>query len=288
MRKLRIILTIILATGFFVGLALFLIGYLRPKEAGILVESNPSADVYIDGLKVGKTPYEGTKRPGEIIIKLIPNTPEKNLIPFESKITLSSGIKTIVRRDFGDTEEKSASEIISFEKVGGKESFFSVITTPDSAQISLDGSIKGFTPIKKTGISQGPHQLIVSLEGYIERTISIVPYPGYRLVADIKLAKSDEKAPDEAVKESVKKIFVEILPTETNFLRVRDNPKNGIEVAQVKPGEKYPLLEEDSKTGWYKIEISKTEAGETVKTQGWVSNQFAKKVEELDSSNAAI
>jgi len=63
------------------------------------------------------------------------------------------------------------------------------------------------------------------------------------------------------------------LSTPTGFLRVRSEPSTaGEEVAQVDPGDRFPYLETDEDTGWFKIEY---EDGE----EGWVSNQYAKKVE---------
>ncbi len=101
------------------------------------------------------------------------------------------------------------------------------------------------------------------------------------------LGKKDENATDEA-----KKVFaqlasfltgtpsdsttalsgaqLQILDTPTGFLRVRANPSTSAsEITQVKPGEKYSLLEE--KASWYKIKVKEG-------TEGWVSGQYAKKL----------
>jgi hypothetical protein len=64
------------------------------------------------------------------------------------------------------------------------------------------------------------------------------------------------------------KTQVEILQTPTGILNVRNGPGTGYAViGQVSPGEKYDLLEESS--GWYKIKAAK---------EGWISNQYAKKL----------
>ena len=68
---------------------------------------------------------------------------------------------------------------------------------------------------------------------------------------------------------------VEILQTDTGFLRVRENPSTlGKEIRQVRPGESYSLLDIDGKTGWFKIEL---EDG----TVGWISNQYAREIESV-------
>src|SRR3990167_5736991 len=62
---------------------------------------------------------------------------------------------------------------------------------------------------------------------------------------------------------------VEILPTPTGILNVRDGPSQTNKVlTTIKPGEKYELTAE--KSGWYKIKVGATE--------GWISSQYAKKL----------
>ena len=84
-----------------------------------------------------------------------------------------------------------------------------------------------------------------------------------QLVAFLTGAASDTTtAPDGAQ--------IQVLDTPTGFLRVRANPSTGAsELTQVKPGEKYSLLEE--KSGWYKIRVKEG-------LEGWVSGQYAKKL----------
>lgn len=274
MKKFAIILAVLGVLILVVGIGYFLYGFLKPKMAGISINSSPSSTVYINGIRVGKTPYDGTRSPGEITLRLVPDAGDKQLAFFETKLTLGSGIKTIVNRNFGDTEEYSSGQIISFEGIGGSDASFSVISIPDSSQIFLDGNIIGFAPIKVSTISPGSHQLIISADGYQEESLSINTVSGYKLTAIIKLAKVNTPAPTPTPQPQTQ-TFIEILTTPTGFLRVRDNPSiTASEVAQVKPGEKFPLVKEDANSGWFEIEYI---SGQT----GWVSNQFAKKVEEV-------
>ena len=50
-------------------------------------------------------------------------------------------------------------------------------------------------------------------------------------------------------------------------------PCTAEEVGRVSPGERYPLIEEDQRSGWYKIEYKEG-------VSGWISNQYAKKIKE--------
>ncbi|MEK7111708.1 MAG: PEGA domain-containing protein [Patescibacteria group bacterium] len=283
MRKLRIILLVVLGIGFVVGLALFLIGYFRPKEASLNIETTPASLVYINGQQVGRTPYRSNISPGEVVVKLVPEATDTALTPFETKVNLVSGIETVIRREFGETEDTSSGEIISFEKIGGKEASLAVVSVPNNAQVSIDGVKRGFAPVKNT-VTPGEHQIIVSAPGFTERVLSsIQTLIGYKLTAVVKLASTGESRKEEAPKEE-KQTLVEILSTDTGFLRVREKPgPAGAEVAQVKPGQRFLFLEEDAESGWYKIEYLPAQAGEAGK-EGWVSNTYSKKVEGVLSS----
>jgi len=286
MRKLRTVLLILIGIGILVAAAFFIIGALKKENAGLLIESTPTSSVYIASEQVGRTPYESNLNPGEVVIKLVPDAIDKALAPYETKVTLSSGIKTVIRREFGETEDTSAGDIISFEKVGGKEVSISVVTIPNSAQISIDGQIRGFAPYKTSSITPGEHSLIVSSQGYIDRTITLKGVAGYRLTAVIKLKPSEEGAPPQALGESKKedkKVMVEILSTPTGFLRVRKSASSSSEeLTQVKPGQRFPFLDEDTEANWYKIEYLPAQAGQPARV-GWVTGQYAKKVE-VDAS----
>ena len=275
MKKLRIGIILIVLGIIIVGVALFLLGFLKPESAGLLVESVPAATVFIDGEQVGRTTYEATRKPGEIVIKLIPQSLDEVLVPFETKVTLTSGIKTVIKREFGDSEETSSGEILSFEKIGGDSSGLAIVSLPNAAQISIDGATRGFAPYKTSSITPGEHKIVVSAPGYSERALSIKTVEGFKLTVVVKLAPNGEEILEEEEEiEEPKQVEVEILSTSTGFLRVRSEPSIlGEEVGRVEPGERYPYLDEDEDTGWLKIEYEESK-------EGWVSGQYAKKMEE--------
>ena len=278
MRKFEKVIFALVGILFVFGLTLFLLGYFKPKKAGILIETVPTALVYVDGVQVGRTPYEATRSPSEIVIKLIPESLDKPLVPYETKVNLGAGIKTVIKREFGESDETSAGEVVSFEKVGVKETSLAVVSIPDSAQVSIDGRSEGFAPTKVTGVTAGEHQIAVLAENFKERTLTVKAITGYKLTVIVKLAQNpqlpQEEPKNEQIKEPEKTYQVEILATPNGFLRVRSEPSTlAGELVKVKSGEKFKYVEEDSKTGWFKIEY---EEGK----EGWVSNDYAKKVEE--------
>ncbi|MCL5970413.1 MAG: SH3 domain-containing protein, partial [Patescibacteria group bacterium] len=68
---------------------------------------------------------------------------------------------------------------------------------------------------------------------------------------------------------AIQSVKILILDTPTGFLRVRDSASlSGKEIAQVKPGEKYDFLSEQ--TGWFEIKLND---GKT----GFISSQYSQK-----------
>lgn len=284
MKYLKTSIVVLLSILFLVGAIFFTLGFFKPKPAGIVVNTNPSSSVYINGSFVGKSPYKGVYKAGEVVVKLVPDTTDKNYISFETKINLVSGIETLIRREFAVSEEESSGDISSFDKLSSNETSLVVVTTPDNASISVDGVPRGFAPYKTSVISPAAHQITVKAPGYIDRVMTLTVQDGYRLTVFAKLAKSTQNV-DESVlpaetTNAVKK-YVQILETPTGFLRVRTLPGSaGEEIAEVKPNSKYLHLETDATSGWYKIQYQEPKPGLPNGITGWVSNQYSKIVDE--------
>lgn len=271
MEKFKIAVVITILLMILVGLAFLALGYLKPQWSGVSIESVPSSVVYIDGVQVGRTPYSADLKPGEVVLKLVPDT-QTPFLNYETKLSLYPGVKTIVRRNFGQTDALSFGEVISFEKTTDTEASLSIVSVPDATQVMLDGQVRGFTPLKVQRVTPGDHQLIVSAPNYKERSFSIRAIDGYKLTVVVKLAESPEAqaTPAPVLSEQVEIKEVLILDTPTGFLKVRKEPSTGsAEIGRATPGLKYELLSTDEKTGWFNISF---EEGKT----GWVSNQYAK------------
>lgn len=265
---------------------LLFIGVFKDQEAGILVESDPSATVFINDQEVGKTPYEVNRDSGEISLRIKPDPIEDRVLDdYETKIKLIPGIKTIVKRVFRETEEYSSGVVVSFEKLGGIESYVTIVSVPDNAQVLIDGKVSGYTPLR-VKVPAGDHTLVVSSDKYLEKSLPIRVYAGYKLTASVKLAKGEKtKEPEQiavlgetAITPNLGRI--KINKTDTGFLRVRSGANTGFpEIAQVKPDEEYDILEEGEHASWYKIKIvSTTNEGATNEIEGWVNAEFVTKI----------
>ena len=275
MKRLWAVLVTLGIVALVIAAVFFAVGYFRPAEAGLQIKTTPEATVIIDGVEVGKTPYQAKRKPGEVVVRLVPTPGDKPLAPYETRVTLVSKIETVINREFGETEESSQGETISFEKTGGKEAALSIVSIPDSAQISIDGTQRAFAPYKTSLFASGKHEIGIVAPNYLERAFEVRTLAGYKLTVVVKLAPTGETPQETPKEEEIKVTMVEILTTPTGFLRVRATPSASAEVlAELKPGEKYRYLETDSATGWFKIEYEKGK-------EGWVSNQYSKIIEEI-------
>ncbi len=290
MRKSLLLIGILASTLLLSGCSL------KKTPAALQINAVPPANVFVDGKLLGKTPYQGNNwKAGEISVKLIPESTSAPLASWEGKIKLSNGILTLVEREFGATENESAGQVLSLEKIKDKKSAsLSVITDPDGALISVDGEAKGFAPLSLEKVGVGDHQVTVTKEGYKEKNIRAQAVAGFKLLVNIKLAQKAEEgqiatvsgtptptvkakaslpSPTAALSPSAssgetKQVLIKDTPT--GWLRVRQEPSTAAaEVAKVNPGEKYIVLEE--KSGWYEIEY---EPGK----KGWISGQYAAKI----------
>lgn len=271
---------VLLITGIvFIILAIagyFLASKFKPSQSGILVDTNPRSTVYINEVQVGNTPYQAERPASEITLKLVPEG--SNSAFWSTKLSLTSGIVTVVRRDFTEGGSQSTGEVLSYEQISGSSASLTVVSSPDASQITIDGEVKGFTPLPLDLPTQGDHKIVVSQPGYADREINAKTRSGYKLtvVATLALLPKAEEASGSAIVlgESTQgdiKTKIEILDTPTGFLRVRANPTTSAsEEGQVKPGETYDLLEESVKGDWFKIEYKKGSVG-------WIFSQYGKK-----------
>lgn len=287
--KRKLISTVLALLGVsIIGFAvLFILGFFKQQQAGILVEADPESIVYINEVEVGSTPYEANRESGEIFLRIKPKTPENIILDdYETKINLVPGIRTIVKRNFKETEENTSGVVVSFEKLGGTASYVSIVSVPDNAQVQIDGKISGYTPLKLK-VPAGDHTLLVSSNGHLEKSLPIKVYAGYKLTASVKLAKTNSEQKDNneqlAVlgEESTNLGRIKINKTDPGFLRVRSGANIGFpEIAQVYENEEYDIIEEGENGKWYKIKVTQTtNDGQQNEIEGWVSSEFVTKVE---------
>lgn len=278
MRVIKIVIFTIISLFFLVGAILFLVGYLKPSPGGISIDSSPSSNVYINGEYVDKTPYKNIYEVNKTKVRLVPDG--VNIPPYETDVNLTSGAQSVIKYQFGQTKEESHGYVLTFDKDPNKGTGLIITTEPANAQVLIDDTVRGFSPYKESSLSATKHKVTVKSSGYQDKSVTLTLHSGFVLNASIKLSKLPDPTPTPQATPSTK-VYIEITNTPTGFLRVRTQPgSSGEEIAEVKPGSKYLFLEEDTASGWYKIQYSEPKAGLPNGIQGWVSNQYSKKVEE--------
>jgi hypothetical protein len=262
---------------------LFFLNQNKGKGA-LQVTSVPQAKVYLNNQLIGQTPLckcelKDMIASGDYTVKLVSTTGDFE--PFEQKITISSKVLTVVDKTFGPQGMGSGS-IISLTPISNKkDTQISTVTFPDMAEVFLDNNLEGQTPLLLTGITESDHELKLTKEGYKDKIIRVRTVLGYKLDTLILMGVnpdfasasasqiSSPSAATAAIALPVAKVL--ILDTPTGFLRVRDKASlNGAEIGQVKPGETYQLLD-DQTTSWYQIKLAAS--GKS----GWISSQYAQK-----------
>lgn len=264
----------VLVVLIFAGVLLFLS---QNKGKGALqVTSAPIAKVYLNGKFLGQTPLcecelKDMLAVGEYALRIVPN--QAGFEPFEEKITINPKVLTVVDRSFADQGLGSGSIINLSPLTNPKNAQISVVSFPDGAQVYLDDNLEGQSPLLLQNITDSDHELKLSKVGYKDKIVRIKTTPGYELEALVFLGINPDVAAatvsSASSSASLPVAKVTILQTPTGFLRVRDQASlGGSEIGQIKPGEAYPLLNEQ--TDWFQIKLSSTQSG-------WISSQYAQK-----------
>lgn len=288
-----------------VGIIALVIGGMKlwssrsPKQGVLKVNSIPTASIFLDNKHIGRSPFDEKVGVGDYTIKISPESAVSSIASWQGTIKIASGLLTYVNANLAESEFLTAVDTVWLEKISSKGTELSVTTNPDGATVTIDGELKGITPLSIASIVPGDHTLTVTSPGFLPRTLKIIATSGFKIIASMKLALSGEPSqpaeasasptPTSTVKATPTpktsktatssastlpdppKPFVRIKDTPTGFLRVRMEPATtATEAGRVNPGEKYTIV--DSQNNWYQIKYDGTNSG-------WISGTYAEKVE---------
>lgn len=286
-----IILGLIFLAGLAVAVKLLVIDRQNTNSA-LSVEAIPKADVFVNGEKVGQTPYSSDKMAaGEYKIKLVPASGVLgSYLSWEAKVKLVAGGLTYVHRDLAASDDRQAGQILWLSRLlSGKSAELAVVSDPDEADVRVDDLDRGKTSLVIFDLASGDHEITISRVGYGDQRIPAKIVSGFRLNAFVKLGRVAMETSNQLVATPsavvattsatvsqngpiLPKPYVVVKDTPTGFLRVRADPDvTATEAGRVNPGEKYPILSET--TGWVKIRTATSSAA-----LGWVSDQYVEKV----------
>lgn len=270
-----------LALGLFFTIAFFLN---QNKGKGALqVTANPRSKVYLDGKFIGTTPLckceaNDMITVGDYTVRIEPE--DNSYTAFEEKVTISKSILTVVDRTFAKGVASEGS-IISLTPLDKKDALqLLVITFPDKAQVYVDTSPSGVSPLLLNNLTESDHEVLIKKDGYRDKTVRIRTVAGYKLTVVAYLGVNTavvgaEITPTVAAQASPSATptliapHIVVLQTPTGFLRVRATASAvSAEVGRVLPGETYELVTEEN--GWFEIKLANGAVG-------WVSSQYAQK-----------
>lgn len=262
----------IFALLIFLPVFVLIIIFINKNSKGtIVIETSTPSDIYINNEFKGTTPYEEIREIGEIKISIVP----KDLLfqKFEQKVDIFSGVKTIVRRRFGEVQ--SSGELVYLKKDKSNRASIAVVTNPQGAKVYINEKYIDVSPIKVFDVSEGQYKIKVKSDMFLDQELNIVAKKGYSLNIVFDLAFNLEyQKPNSPILPSfentneVEKIVTQ--SEETDFVRVRKNANlTSEEIFQVGINEEFEVL--DYVDGWYQIKIEK----DGLETIGWISEKYA-------------
>lgn len=232
-------------------------------QAGLKIVSTPDASVLINDKEIGMTPYEESDLVvGEYTVKLVAGKAE-----WQGRVRLTSGTMTVINRELAESLASSSGEVLFLNRGKG----VTITSTPDGAEVEIDGLNYGRTPLILADLIPGEHAFVLNREGYLKRSIKATVPPELTLNLDVNLAVSEvslESVSTPAKAEPVIKLTVK--QTQPGYLRLRDRPTTlGKEIGRIPSGDTLILIEELG--GWDKV---KTTDG----LEGYVSASYVQKM----------
>lgn len=242
------------------------------QTSGLLqVTATPKSQVYLDSQLIGQTPLPATNiNPGEHTVKIIPVENQLNS-SFNQKLNFKPRLLTAIDMTFGETDTQSEGSVLELEPISNKKtSELTILSTPAETTILLDGELKGITPLQIKDVTPSDHEIMFEKAGIQSKKVRVKTSAGYKLIANVRLALLEQQVVSSpSATPTPKQETIVIKQTPTGFLRVRFAPTLvSTEVARVKPGETFPLVEEGE--GWIKILLPNN-------LSGWVSSQYVVK-----------
>ena len=110
MSKKKLLAVILIILGSLILIVFGAIKFIGAKKptAGLKVETNPPSLVFVDDVEIGRTPLDKSFTPREVVVKLIPDSTTQSLATYQTKVRLTTAVYTVIRRDFGPTEDRKS------------------------------------------------------------------------------------------------------------------------------------------------------------------------------------
>ncbi len=163
--------------------------FARPTTALTVNSLNGKSEVFLDGKKVGETPYSSEQlSPGdhEIEVRRISNN-DSFYQPIQRTIHLELGTRTFLEVEVGPSEQFSSMKLVYYRKSSIEEPGMYISSAPSGAEVLLDGVSYGKTPVTSNNIEAGRHDVAISLQGYLTSETTVIARSGYTLIMEFSL-----------------------------------------------------------------------------------------------------
>jgi len=152
--------------------------------------SGGNASVRMNHYDLGETPIkDATLPPGWYDFTL-----KTDYYNFTLPLRLSPQTATVADWQLATDLSGSSGVFYELTPIHADQSLLTVVTMPEKAQLSLDGTNPeqpDISPLIEKEMTTGVHTLHVSLPGYESRDIPLTLTPGYELKVTVKLAQSE-------------------------------------------------------------------------------------------------
>jgi hypothetical protein len=154
--------------------------------------SGAAIQVFLNDLHLGQTPLQKTDlKPGTYQLKLTAGDPSEP--GYETQVHLYPGTVTSVLWEFTPaTEPTGTGDILELEPLASHDrAELSVITVPEGASVRLNNQPYGLSPVIVDSVTAGTYDLTLNAVGHLNKTLSVVIQPGFRLRFFSRLAKDN-------------------------------------------------------------------------------------------------
>lgn len=199
------------------------------QRAGLEIKTVPEATVTINGESKGTTPYLNEDLAAGIYnVKL-----ESSSGSWEKEINIKSGTIFYINLALAENPDNMSGELVYLEKGRG----VGVISSPNKAEVSLNGQKQGLTPYLVQSIPEGEHEVVITKEGYETKVIKIKGSNGHKIMIEAQLKPqnpSGENSPTpEASSTSSASPTSSNVPSPTTSTRATSSPSSHVSASPI-------------------------------------------------------
>jgi hypothetical protein len=147
------------------------------------------AEVYLDGKKIGETPYSSENlSAGDYFLEIRRVSAEPGFYqPVTKQIHLEPNTRTFVEAEIGPGPQFSSVILMYYTRNTTDRSSVYINTTPKESSVTIDDTQFGESPVATDELSSGKHTISVNRVGYEELETVIIAREGYTLIAEFQL-----------------------------------------------------------------------------------------------------